>query len=146
MHSIADTPRSLAFEWRPLRKGELDHELIWLSVTAATALFGVLWLSLGMPWPRCTFQALTGVPCFTCGSTRAAVAFLHGELGSAFRWNPMAAAGFIAILAYDAYAAAVLLFGLPRLRLRGPGTETRKTLVRLLVILALINWVYLLVR
>ena len=39
--------------------------------------------------PGCTFRKLTGLNCPGCGMTRAAVAALHGQLGSAFRFNPL---------------------------------------------------------
>jgi hypothetical protein len=40
----------------------------------------------------CVFRSLTGFPCPTCGTTRAATAFLHGDLATAFTANPLAAA------------------------------------------------------
>jgi hypothetical protein len=50
-----------------------------------------LWL-LGTPFLRpCVFRSLTGVPCPTCGTTRAATAFLDGNLIAAFTANPLAA-------------------------------------------------------
>lgn len=56
----------------------------------------------GLPWlPGCFFHKFTGLHCPGCGMTRAAHATLHGEIGSAFRYNPLgmvllplAAAGF----------------------------------------------------
>lgn len=44
----------------------------------------------GIPWfPGCTFHRLTGLSCPGCGMTRAAHATLHGQLGEAFRFNPV---------------------------------------------------------
>jgi hypothetical protein len=42
----------------------------------------------GLPW-RCPFLALTGLPCPTCGLTRATRLALHGELGAATRMHPL---------------------------------------------------------
>ncbi len=38
---------------------------------------------------RCTFATLTHHPCPGCGTTRSAWAMLHGDLGEAFRFNPL---------------------------------------------------------
>ncbi|GAA5119767.1 DUF2752 domain-containing protein [Luteolibacter yonseiensis] len=44
----------------------------------------------GLPWlPRCMFHEITGLHCAGCGMTRAAYAALHGEIGTAFRYNPV---------------------------------------------------------
>jgi len=40
----------------------------------------------------CVFRSLTGFPCPTCGTTRAATTFLEGNLITAFSANPLAAA------------------------------------------------------
>ena len=40
-------------------------------------------------YPRCAFKVLTGFDCPGCGTTRALHHLLHGELGAAFRLNPM---------------------------------------------------------
>jgi len=37
----------------------------------------------------CWFQAMIGVPCPGCGSTRAAVALLQGNLSEALFWHPL---------------------------------------------------------
>lgn len=44
---------------------------------------GIAWL------PGCSFHRLTGLNCPGCGMTRAAHATLHGQLGEAFRFNPV---------------------------------------------------------
>jgi hypothetical protein len=40
-------------------------------------------------YPRCPFHALTGYYCPGCGSLRAIHHLLHGEIGNAFRLNPL---------------------------------------------------------
>ncbi|MGZ5018946.1 MAG: DUF2752 domain-containing protein [Chthoniobacterales bacterium] len=87
----------MRFELRRLRVGELDHELIWLAVTTTSAALLTTWLAFGMPLPQCTFHAIFGIPCVTCGSTRAAFAFLHGNLYGAWQYNPLATLCFFSI-------------------------------------------------
>ncbi len=134
----------MRFEWRRLRSGELDHELIWLLVTVGAAAFGALWFWLQLPWPRCGWRALTGLSCATCGATRAAQAFLQGDFLGALRFNPLIAIGFCGVVLYDLYASAVLLTGAPRLRVKSGGRQTRAVAFLLLVLLGGLNWIYLL--
>lgn len=98
-------------------KGALDHEVLWASV-AVTALGGAItWLRLGgLPPLVCPFHWLTGLPCPTCGSTRALAALATGELGASLRFNPAVLPACIAAVGYVLYAAVVLAFGLPRVR------------------------------
>jgi Protein of unknown function (DUF2752) len=129
---------------RPLRTGELDHELIWLSVSLGSLAFAVAWLDLGLPWPHCWFHDLTGLPCVTCGATRATIEFFHAHLFSACRWNPLVFGLLCVLTLYDVYAFVVLVTRAPRLRIRF-GTALVKTYARAVVISALaLNWIYLL--
>lgn len=40
-------------------------------------------------YPKCVLYQTTGLQCPGCGGLRAAHALLHGELGAAFRLNPL---------------------------------------------------------
>ena len=42
----------------------------------------------GFPW-RCPLLTLTGIPCPTCGITRATRLALHGDFGAATRMHPL---------------------------------------------------------
>ena len=124
--------------------GELDHELLWLSISLAGLAASALWLGVGLPWPHCLFLALTGHPCVTCGATRATMQFLHGHFATALRWNPLVFVALWAVIFFDAYAAVVLMMRWPRVRVVGL-TNTEKNLVRACVLAALAsNWIYLL--
>ena len=130
--------------WRRRSANEPDHELIWLAVSAASIAGGAAWLALALPWPRCPFFAVTGLPCVTCGATRSTIAFLHGDFLSALRWNPLAFVAFCALIAFDLYAAIVLVGRTPRLRIVD-WTVTEKNVARIVVIsLLALNWIYLL--
>jgi hypothetical protein len=127
-----------------VQPGQLDHELLWLSVSLGGVFLAALWLRAGLPWPRCIFIALTGHPCLTCGATRAALQFFHGNMIEAMRWNPLVFAFFWGVVIFDIYAAFVLLTGAERLRISGVTPEQRQ-LIRVLVIAAVaLNWIYLL--
>ena len=130
-------------QFRRLRPGELDHELLWLLVSVAAAGSMALWLALHLPWPLCTFRSITGLPCFTCGSTRAGIAFLQGDLGMAWRFNPLMSLAMGGMALFDLYALGVLLTGAPRLRIALSRFSARGV-VALLGAAALVNWIYLL--
>ena len=130
--------------WRGRSAKEPDHELIWLAVSVASLAGGATWLALALPWPKCPFLSVTGLPCVTCGATRSAIAFLHGDFFTALRWNPLAFAALCGLVAFDLYAGLVLLGGTARLRIVD-WTVAEKKAVRIVVIsLLALNWIYLL--
>ena len=128
---------------RPLAPQETDHELLWLTASLGGLILAAAWLAVGLPWPICWFHQLTGHPCATCGSTRAAIAFFHGDLLGAMRWNPLAFAIYCGIAVFDAYAFAVLVLRARRLRLSFNTAEKRISRGLAIAIL-LVNWAYLL--
>ena len=129
--------------WRPLAPRELDRELLWLGVTIGGLLCATLWFTLGLPWPVCWFHELTGHPCATCGATRSAVAFFHGQFVGAWHWNPMAFLIYCAIAIFDTYAFGVLI--MRGRRLRASFNPREKQIIRVsAVAVLLLNWIYLL--
>jgi hypothetical protein len=129
---------------RRLEPGELNHELLWLSVSVGSLACAATWLSFGLPWPTCVFHDLTGLPCLTCGATRSTIAFLHGNFVAAWLWNPVAFLALCGITLFDLYALSVLVIRAKRLRVVLL-SECAKQFTRFIVIAALaLNWIYLL--
>ena len=129
---------------RRLAHGELDYELIWLSVSLGSLVLAATWLAVGLPWPRCLFLTLTGYPCITCGMTRSAIQFFHGHFLAALQWNPLVFVALCGLSIFDAYAFVVLITRAPRLRIL-QFTPAEKTFLRVFaVVLLLSNWIYLL--
>ena len=131
---------------RPLAPREIDHELIWLSVSLGSLAFAALWFAVGLPWPHCMFLTITGHPCLTCGATRAAIAFFHLDFRSAWSWNPLVFAVLCGLSIFDAYAFAVLVLRAPRLRIVHFSAAEKNFVRAIAVILLLANWIYLLSR
>jgi hypothetical protein len=81
--------------------------------------------------------------CPTCGVTRCLRHAFHGEWKVAAAFNPLALTGLAFTGAYNLYAAAVLVFRMPRLRcdLLSPRTRTGIRFASIVVILG--NWAWL---
>src|SRR5947207_14342966 len=92
---------------RPLAPGEINHELLWLSVSSGGLALAATWLALRLPWPICLFHALTDRPCLTRGATRSAVAFFHAHFLTAFQWNPLPFLFYSALSLFNVSAPAV---------------------------------------
>ena len=136
----------LSITARPLAPGETDHELLWLGVSVCSFAVASCWFVLGLPWPRCVFHDLTGLPCLTCGLTRCAVALFHGDLSGAVRWNPLMFFTFCAVAMFDLYALAALALRTPRLRLIFRSERAKNSIRYVAIAAVLLNWTYLLVN
>jgi hypothetical protein len=86
----------------------------------------------------CPFLAMTGIPCPTCGTTRAALALSHGQIADAFAANPLATTALVLLL-----PAAVV--SVVRQRVATPA-RARRVLAWCGGVLVLLNWGYLLLR
>jgi uncharacterized protein DUF2752 len=127
----------------PPRSGtrSFGHAEVYAAVFAlsfAVARFAP-WLVLGF---GCPFRALTGLPCATCGMTRAFVRLAHGELAAAFGASPLGALLAGGCWTFAAAAAARLALGLrwPAV----PRAAPRRLAVAALFAL-LANWAFLVV-
>lgn len=128
---------------RSLGPREVDHELLWLLVSLGTSASLAFWFAARWPTPQCVFHSLTGLPCPTCGATRAAYHFLHGHFASSFFFNPLAFLAFCALVIFDLYALTILMTRAPRFRLQN-FTPAEKLLLRSLALTLLAgNWLYL---
>ncbi len=83
-----------------------DRPLAWVAASGVASVFALapFLAPLARFAPPCPLHAWTGVPCPGCGSTRAALALLRGDVFGAFAWNPLAALGLVAALAAGALA------------------------------------------
>lgn len=129
---------------RSLAPQEIDHELVWLLVSLGAFAALAFWLAARLPAPQCVFHSLTGLPCVTCGATRSASRFLHGNFVASFFFNPLAFVTFCAVIAFDLYAAVVLCAGTPRLRFANFSSTDKRLLRGAIIFLLAANWLYLL--
>lgn len=132
------------FAFRQLDRGELDHELLWLSVSLGSLALAVGWFALGLGWPHCVFHDLTGLPCLTCGATRSTIEFFHGRFLAAGKWNPLVFAFLCGLTLYDVYAFIVITMRTPRLRVTHLPAAAKRSARFLIVTAFALNWLYLL--
>lgn len=120
-------PRAPAWAWLTV--------LAWAGLVAVAALLERL---LGLSLATCMFKRVTGLPCPSCGATRAGLALLGGHPLRALAWNPLLVGlGFLG-LGYLAFRAATGLT--PRLDL---GPAARRWLWGLGALALAANWAYL---
>lgn len=90
----------------------------------------------------CWVHVLLGVPCPTCGVTRAAVALAHGDVRAAFVVQPLVTVLMVLGAIYVPWAIGVVAFGWPPLRVELRGRSGRPWRWALVAIV-LANWGYL---
>jgi hypothetical protein len=130
--------------WHRAAANQFDHELALLGVSVGVLAGGAIWLTFGLPWPRCLFRSVTGLPCFSCGVTRCTISLVHGNFLTAWQWNPLGFVAVCALILFDLYAAIVIIGRMRRLRVVD-WTAREKRFTRILVASALaLNWIYLL--
>ena len=84
---------------RTVTQEERQLAFLWLAAAVSAVALRPVWLALAPHLRSCIFRSLTGISCPTCGTTRAATAFLDGNLIAAFAANPLAAAaGFLFVV------------------------------------------------
>ena len=116
----------------------------WYLGRAAAVLlgYGVTFVVLLSGRMKCTFALATHHPCPGCGTTRAAVALLHGDLAQALRYNPMGPVVIAALLT----VATEALFRVARyghvqgLGTRGPAHVAVRVLLMALVLQSVV-WI-----
>jgi hypothetical protein len=107
----------------------------------AALLVGLLHLDR-LPIALCYVKAFTGLPCPTCGSTRALGRLAELDAAGAFAMNPLTSLAALALVAWALGDLALL----PRRRALGVEIAPRTaTLLRVAVVVAVaLNWAYLL--
>ena len=115
--------------------------IFWAAFVLAGAAVAVLHLDR-LPIVLCAFKGLTGLPCPTCGSTRALGRLALFDLAGALRMNPLATLVFALVAAWALVDLALLPWR------RALSLEVDRQLAWRLRIAALVlflaNWVYLL--
>lgn len=114
--------------------------LLWGAVAIVLLTMAPRADQLAQALPGCTFKALVGIPCPTCGVTRAALALSDLDFGAALRINPLATLLGMAFIAGGLMAGGSALRGRP---LREPGWNLNPVERLGLLAVVVTNWAYL---
>lgn len=117
--------------------------LTWLGAYGAGGLaLSVIYASTGLGVPD-PLRALTGWWCPLCGGTRMGAELLHGHLGAAFLFNPLAFIGLVVAIALGLIWSIESLGG-PALR--PPGALRRISAKQLWIGVGVISVVFMIAR
>ena len=117
--------------------------LLWGTVVVVLlALVPYAWQLAGS-LPVCTFKAIVGIPCPTCGITRTILALADLEFSMALRTNPLGAVLLTAFLAGGLVAGVSAIRGRP---LKEPRWSLRPIERLGLAAVIVANWAYLISR
>ena len=68
------------------RSKPLQSGLMLVGALSGLLLLAFLWQRGGLP---CLFKAVTGLPCLSCGISRALTSAVQGRMAASFRWHPL---------------------------------------------------------
>ncbi|MBI3932437.1 MAG: DUF2752 domain-containing protein [Acidobacteria bacterium] len=124
------------------RAGGFPTGLLLAAVGAAAAAAIAAFHLDRLPIVLCAFRAATGLPCATCGSTRAFGRLAQLDVGGALTLNPFIT---LVALAIAVWGVADLLLALRgrTLALRTSAGEAKAIALAVVAALA-VNWVYVL--
>jgi hypothetical protein len=126
--------------WRPPDREDRQVAALWAVCAGLVLLFRPVWLAAAGLLPSCPWHAWTGWPCPGCGSTRAIVRLLHGDLRGAIAMNPLTVLAASAFVVGGLIAPVWLACGGPALTLAG---RLRPRALALVAGAALANWAWL---
>lgn len=123
---------------------QLNRPQTMLYLTGSLCLIGsIILLCQFCGIMLCPLRRYTGIPCFTCGSTRAILAFLSGDFRTAFLTQPLIVSLFCLMAPVALFSLFTALFQ-KRIFLITFSRMEQTLLFCVLIVAALLNWLYLL--
>lgn len=126
--------------WR--HTGRFGHPEVFAAIALLSFLVARFAPVLALPY-RCPLLGLAGIPCATCGMTRAFVHLAHGDLGLALAASPLGALLAAAAWSYFLADAARVALGAP---FPFPSARALRVAAVSAVAALLANWAWLLAR
>ncbi len=118
----------------------------WLEGLGAVLLIGALIAVLHLCGARiCLFHRLTGLPCLTCGTSRAFALLMSGHIADAFVTQPLAVLAATAVFSCVLIQACFIWCGRIVLSVHFERRE-RIALGAVTILLVIANWIWLIVR
>lgn len=126
--------------WR--KTGRFGHAEVFAAI--AVLSFAAAWLLPLLPVSySCPLKGITGLPCATCGMTRAFVRLAHGEASAAIAASPLGALLALGAWTYAAADAVRVALGAP---LPVPSPHAVRVSTAIGIAALLVNWAWLVVR
>jgi hypothetical protein len=123
------------------KAGALPLGAVFLAIGSVAALaVAVLHLDR-LPILVCLFRAVTGVPCLTCGATRALGDLVTGDVWGALAMNPLATLAAFALVPWGIGDLALMTRGRALALEVAPGAARVLRVAAVAVVVA--NWAYL---
>jgi hypothetical protein len=116
----------------------LSVHAIWLVILLIMAGASRYWL----PAP-CVFHQITGLPCLSCGTWRAAGAFFERDFLGMFYYNPLIVAAFLSLSLFSLFKLAEYIFSF-RLKV-SIGRRGLLTIRMAVFFLITANWLFLII-
>lgn len=128
--------------WRAPRDDERQLAWVAFAVAAAGIALSPLASLFARLAPPCLLREWAGIPCPTCGSTRAALALIRLDIVGAAAVNPLASVAIASLVAVGLAAPWWIRFGgkLPVL-----SAAARRTLLWGALAAVAGNWIYLVI-
>ena len=136
----APGPFSGARRTADLAASQRQLGLLWGTVAVVLLMLATRAEQLAQTLPVCTFKALVGIPCPTCGATRVTLALASLDFSAALRINPLATVALMAFVVGGLIAGLSALWGRP---LKEPGWNLRPIERLGVVAVVVANWAYL---
>jgi len=131
----------MRFRRREVRSAEISQRLALLG---AFSVISLLLLGLHLAGVQlCLFNRLTGLPCVTCGASRAALCLLRCSFSEAFRIQPLLTLLMIGCGVYFVWTS-FWMFCRREVVVVEITRKERLILLTVLCSAALLNWIYLL--
>ena len=121
-------------------------ELIVGLIAIPIAIFGAATstlLSQALGW-TCSLKAIFGLPCPTCGSTRAVQQLLQGNVSGAFMMQPLGVTSTGLACLFSLYSFGVIVLKRPRLSFLNHLPLSNRIYFWAAALISL-NWIYLII-
>ena len=81
----------MSLTWRPPCRSDRQVAALWAVSAAGCLALRPVWFAVAGLFPPCVWHRWTGLPCPGCGTRRAILHLLHGDVVAGFGLNPLAA-------------------------------------------------------
>ena len=90
-----------------LAKGKhpLSIHVVWLPIIVGLVIFSQL-----LPTGTCVFHSVTGVPCLSCGVTRAVSSLLSGDIVGMLYFNPLIVLFSVGLVFFSLFKLSEFIF------------------------------------